>query len=214
MGKREKWRGAQKLFGTISEVLQACFEQIETLWSKWIEFWSVSPNERFGHHINDEKILSVVAFCFGVGTEHENVRLLSLIARTAYGEGFAGRESGLGVLDWKAREASETSRRNSGHGRRTSRNSVASRDKLEKLLEIIADRVQSKITENAASALSNFFDAASTKKKGFTECYQRCIAHVCNEKVEVAQIQLQQKWDKYLQAIQESLNAERSKKLN
>lgn len=48
-----------------------------------------------------KKMLFTADFCFVFGTEHENVRFLSLMTRTADGEGFAGRESGLGVYDWK-----------------------------------------------------------------------------------------------------------------
>lgn len=68
---------------------------------------------------------------------------------TEVGEGFSGRESGLFVYDWKTREAGKTSQRNSGHSRRTSREPLASGDKLGKLFESIADRVQSTNTELA-----------------------------------------------------------------
>lgn len=59
-------------------------------------------------------MLLIVNFCFGVGRDHENARHLLLSTRTADIEGFTGRESGLGVFEWNARDNSdsETSRRN------------------------------------------------------------------------------------------------------
>lgn len=158
------------------------------------------------------KMLLVAAFAFGVGTENENVRLLSLMTRTADEDGFAGRESGLGNYDWKGGEGSDISRRNSGRSRRTSKDSAASGDKLEKLLETIADRVQSSNTEKDSSTKSKSIDADSIEKKErVLNAYKRCISNVSKDKVDQAEIELQQQWDKYLQEIQDSLNAGESK---